>query len=50
MLTAEDKLRILEAWSQLRPGQTKEDHYPQVLSMIEAMIVLKLTQEPANGG
>lgn len=43
MLSDKDRMAVLEMWSQLRPDRTEEDAYPQILNLIEATILLKLS-------
>ena len=43
MLSDKDRMAVLEMWSQLRPDRTEEDAYPQILNLIEATIMLKLS-------
>lgn len=48
MLNDKDRVAILEMWSQFRPDMTEEDAYPQILRLVEAAIVLKLSKPPSE--
>lgn len=45
MLTPDQKLAILNAWSEARPGFTEEAAYPYVVDMITSQVVLVLTKK-----